>query len=166
MDARGSTSRIFPARPLRGLVALALLIPQLTGCYHYVPVSSMALADDAEVMVGITDHGRVELAQPVGPGVQHLGGRVAMRTDTSLVLSVNSVQYMDLAQPVRWRGERVEIRRDLTSEIRERKLSRPRTWLMIGLVTVGGFMASRIAIVGFGGEPADQRPGGGDPGQQ
>lgn len=150
----------------RALIALILLIPQLTGCYHYVPVSSIVLADDAEVVVGVTDRGRVELAEPVGPGVQRLGGRVLMQTDSSLVLSVMSVQYLDLAQPVKWKGERVEVMRDLTSEIRERRLSRPRTWLMLGIVAVGGFLASRIAIEGFGGDPVSNRPGGGEPGQQ
>lgn len=166
MRARGRTSRPLPARSLRAFLALVLLVPHLTGCYHYVTVSSTAITERDEVLLGVTDLGRVELAEPVGPGVQRLGGRLMERTDTSFVLSVLSVKYMDLPQPVRWRGERLEIRRDLTSEIQQRRLSRPRTWIMVGLVVAGGVLASRVAIDGIGGAPVETRPKGREPGQQ
>lgn len=156
--ARGRPPRVAPARALRASVAIVLLLPYLTGCYQHVPVSHTALSPGADVSVRLTDQGRVALSESLGPGVLDLGGRVAARTDSSVVLSVHSVRYADLGVPVRWAGERVEIAYPLIGNTRERRLSRTRTAVMAALVVAGVVASSFIAIRGFGGDPPPERP--------
>jgi hypothetical protein len=119
----------------------------------------------ADISVGITDRGRVALSPGMGPGVRRISGRVLESTDTALVLSVTSVQYLETNVPGRWTGERVVIARDYISETGERHLSRSRSLIMAGLVLVAVIAASLIAIEGFGDDNAGDRPGGGEPGQ-
>lgn len=139
-----------------------LLIVQLAGCYSYVPVSSSAVPPGSRIAVAVTDRGRVGLSEPVGPGVRRIEGDFLAETDTSVMLSVSSVQFLDLGMPARWSGERLEISRGFISEIREWRLSRTRTWITLGLVAVGAIAASFVAIGGFGADdPSDRPPGGG-----
>lgn len=163
--ARGTPSRIAPARAVRAIIALVLLIPQLTGCYHYVTVPNSELPQGTEVSIGVTDAGRMALSERVGPGVRRIGGQVMATNDTSLVLSVRMVDYIDQIGTAHWAGERLDISRHIVSEIRERRLSRSRSLLMAGLVTIAAFFASKIAIDGFGGDDSGSDRPGGEPGQ-
>lgn len=165
---RGGSSRAVPARAVRASIAVMLLVPHLVGCYHYVPATHAAMPSGAEVSVGITDRGRVALSDQVGPGVRRVGGQVLETTDTSLVLAVTSVEYLDLSVPMQWAGEpvRLELAPHFFTEVRERRLSRSRTWMMGGLIAVVAVAVSMIAIRGIGGEGPDNRPGNGDGGQQ
>jgi hypothetical protein len=152
------------SRALRASVALLLLLPQLTGCFHYVPASPAALPSGTEVSVGITDRGRVALTETVGPGVRRIGGNLVETTDTTLALAVSTVEYFDLAFPARWAGERVEIPRDLISDVQERRLSRSRTALMTAVIVVAAIGVTFLGITGFGGDVSGGE--GGDPDQQ
>jgi len=151
-----------PGRAARGAVALVLLVPQLTGCFQFVPVSRSDIPGGAEVSLGITDQGRVALAEPVGPGIRRLDGRVVENGDTSLVLAVTSVRFIDLDVTMYRDGERVEIAHQHISEIRERRLSQSRSWIAAGLAAAGVAALLLISIVGFGGEDLPDRPGNGE----
>lgn len=164
--ARGIPSRAFPARSVRASVAILLLSLHISGCFHYVPVTQAALPSGKEILVGITDRGRVELSPVFGPGIRRVRGDVLESTDTSLVLAVTSVQYLDTDMPAPWDGSRIEIARDFIADIREQRLSRPRTLIMVGLVAVTAVAASMIALSGFGGDPGSDRPGNGGGDQQ
>jgi hypothetical protein len=146
---------------VRAAVAILLLLPQVTGCYTYVPVTSSSVPAGTLVSAAVTDRGRVELAERIGPGVRRIGGSVVAATDTSIALSVNTIQYLDLGVPLKWSGERVQLSRGLLTDVRERKLAKTRTFVMVGLVTAGLIATSLIAIKGFGGDSPNNRPGGG-----
>lgn len=141
-------------------MAIVLLVPQLTGCYHYVPAQSTALPAGADVSVGVTDRGRVALEEAVGPGVRSVEGRLLQRTDTSVVLSVNSVRYYDLGIAT-WEGERIEIGTAYISELRQRRLSQTRSLLAGALIAGALVAASFLAITGFGGSDVPSGPGDG-----
>jgi len=100
----------------------------------------------------------VDLAEEVGPGVQSIEGSVVEVSDSAMVLAVEAVQHLDLAIPVRWSGERVTLRRELVAEVRERRLSQRRSWILAGLMIAGAVAASNIALTGFGAEPSSDRP--------
>lgn len=158
--AWGDTPRAVPARSVRASIAILLLIPYLTGCFHYVPVNRSVVSNGTGVSVTITDRGRVALSERVGSGARRIDGQLVESTDTSVVLSVNSVDYIDASVSPLWTGQEVEIGRDFIGELRERRLSRPRTALMAGLVVVLAVVASTLAIRGFGtdngtGSPPD-----------
>lgn len=155
---RGSRTRPAPARRARALVAIGLLVLQLTGCFSYVPVGYAAPDQGAELSVALTDQGRIDLAERIGPGVRRLGGDLLEHTDSSLILGVQSVEYMDLGVTARWQGERVEVGHRLISEVGERRLSRSRTGVLAGLIAVAAVAASYIVIEGSAGEPGPGRP--------
>jgi hypothetical protein len=155
-----------PARAVRASIALGLLIPQLTGCFHYVPVASGEMPHGIEVSVAVTDAGRVALSEQVGPGVRQIGGQVMATTDSSLVLSVRTVDYFDQNGPIRWAGERLDLSRQFVGEIRERRLSRTRSLVMAGLAAIAAVAATKLAITGFGGDPGSDLPGGDSGNQQ
>jgi hypothetical protein len=158
MKVQLGTKRRGNARALRAGLALAMLTPQLTGCYTHVPVSTAAVPHGAEVSVLVTEPGRAALAEQVGPGVRRLGGGVLERTDTTLVLAVRSVEYLDLGVTARWAGERVEVGRDFVGELRERRLSRPRTGAMAAIVAAFAVAATFVSLTGSGGDPGPSRP--------
>jgi hypothetical protein len=158
-------SRAVRTRPFRAALALLVLLPQLTGCYQYVPAGSQPLPRGAEVSVSLSDAGRVAMADEVGPGVRRIGGTLLQQGDTSVLLSVRSVEYLDLAVTAQWAGEEVEVPRRHIAELRERQLSRTRTWVTIGLVVAGLIASTFVAISGFGDDEGPTTPGDGDNGQ-
>jgi len=157
--ARGASPRAATARRGRAGVALVLLLaPQLAGCFQHVGVPATGRPVGAEVAVGITDRGREVMTPLVGPDVRRINGRVVASTDTSLVLSVTSVDHLR-GLPDRWGGESVAVPRDFISTVGERRLSRGRTAIVLGMVAVALAVASRIAIEGFGtGDGGGERP--------
>jgi hypothetical protein len=164
--ARGETPRSARRGSLRAGVAVLLLGVHLGGCFHYVPPMQSAPAPGAEITFGVTDRGRVELTPVFGPGLQRVGGRLLESTDTTLVLSVATVDYIDLGITARWAGERVEVRRDLIADVRERRFSAGRTAVAAVMATAVAVAVSLIAIRGFGGDTPPDRPDPGNGQQQ
>lgn len=159
---RGPAPPAAPFRCLRAPVAVTLLIVQLAGCYTYVPAAGRAVPAGAQVSAGVTDRGRVGLAEIVGPGALRINGRVLSSSDTALVLDVTRVQFIDVGVPVSWEGEPVALNRDFLSDVRERTFSRSRTWITVGVAALGLVLASTLALTGFGSDdpPTDRVPGG------
>jgi len=150
---------VAPVRLIRASGALTFLAIQVSGCFQHVPVSSSVIPSGTEVSVRLTERGRVALSESVGPGVRRIIGSVLESGDTSLVLAVQKVEHSDLDAPVPWAGERVEIPRELVSEVRERQLARGRSVVVAGLVGAGAVVVSLITIATFtGGEPGPSRP--------
>jgi hypothetical protein len=147
------------ARRGRAGAALALLlVPQLAGCFQYVGVPATGRPAGADVAVSITDRGREVMTPLVGANVRRINGRVVSSTDTSLVLAVTSVDHLR-GEPDRWGGENVAVPRDFISTVGERRLSRGRTAIVMGVAAAAVAMASRIAIEGFGtGNGGGERP--------
>lgn len=162
--ARGASPRAATARRGRAGVALALLLaPQLAGCFHYVPVTATGRPAGAEVAVGITDRGREVMTPLVGAEVRSINGRLVQSTDSALVLAVTSVDHLR-GLPDRWGGESITVPRDYIATVGERRLSRGRTAVILGIVAVAVAVASRIAIEGFGtGGGGGDRPPGEEP---
>lgn len=150
-------------RRLRAAVACALLFPSATGCYTYVPRWEGMPLEGTFVAARLSDRGRAELANRIGPGARQITGRVTSVSDTSLALSVSEVTYIP-ASVTRWNGELVIIPRDVVSGIQERKLSKSRSWLAVGAAAAAVVFISTIAISGFGSDPpSDKLPGGSNP---
>lgn len=165
--ARGASPRAATARRGRAGAALALLlVPQLAGCFQYVGVPATGRPGGAEVAVSITDRGREAMTPLVGANVRRINGRVVESTDSALVLAVTSVDHLR-GLPDRWGGESVAVPRDFISTVGERRLSRGRTAMVLGMVAVAVAVVSRIAIEGFGtgGGDDDRPPGEGPPDQ-
>ena len=148
-------------RQLRALIAALLLLPGATGCYAYTPLWSGTPAPGAEVALTLTDRGRVALAGPLGPGARRIVGTVASASDSAYILRVREVSYIDAPAPARWTGEQLVVARDYVGGTEERRLSKSRTWIAVGVFAGGLALASTIAIKGFGSGSGDTKVGGG-----
>jgi hypothetical protein len=118
---------------VRNVVAVALLTG-VCACYTSVGASNDALHAGAHVYVELTEPGTRELARFVGPNIRELYGDVRERSATSLVLALRSVTDRRAIETP-WAGELVTIPRAEIASIRERKLSRKRSWLFATAVT-------------------------------
>lgn len=148
-------------RPLRAGIALGLLLPYLTGCYTWVPTGSVTPVGTS-ISVAVTDAGRIELADDIGPGIRRVAGLQQSSTDSTIVLALSNVEYIDVAVPVRMNGEQVQIRREYIADVRERKLSKGRSWAAAALAVAVAIVGATLAISGFGADPNDGKlPGDG-----
>lgn len=155
----------FGRSPFRRAAGVILLTVHLGGCFRYVPVGGTPVPAGSVVSVAVNDRGRVALADEIGPGVMKVHGRFIESTDSAIVLSMSSVEFMDLGVAVRMNEERVQVPREFVTELREKRLSRSRTWLTVALIGAGLVAASFVAITGFGGDVPGDRPDGGGNGQ-
>ena len=154
----GTSNRV-RARRVRGAVALLLLLPWGMGCYTNVPLWSGAPAPGSEVTVGLSDQGRTVLAPLIGPGARRISGRVVSISDSAFTLGISGVQYVTEGKMNRWNGELVNVPRSVVSGIEERRLSRSRTWITVGIAAAAALAVSFIAIEGFGsGGPIERVP--------
>src|SRR5690606_2919060 len=95
-DLSGARVSCAGRTPLRRWLAAGLLILHIGGCYSYVPVGNTQLVPGTHVSVALNDQGRVGMASDVGPGVLRITGQLRENHDTLIVMSMNSVNYMDL----------------------------------------------------------------------
>jgi len=113
------------------------VVPAASGCYTYAPLDTSAGVQAGEhVAVEVTDRGRAELGERLGPGIRRIEGTLSRVDSQELVLNVWRVASIDGA-PTRWSGESVRFSRDLASRVETRTLNRPRTYLVVGASVVG-----------------------------
>ena len=118
----------------------------LMGCYETVPILSSAPREGAEIEARISDSGSASLTQRVGEGVETVRGHYQTSTTDTLVLRVSSVTRRNGHEDF-WKGERLGLSRADIANLRERKLSRPRT---AGVIAIGVLAASLVRL-GFSG---------------
>ncbi len=147
--ARGYPRAVAP-RQVRATTAMVVLAVHLGACFRYAPADFATVSTGAELLVSITEQGRTELREVLGPGAERVDGRLLSHTDEDLVLSVASIRHVDLREPVPWNGESVTIPRALVGRVQERSLDRTRSLLVGGLVVVGAVLASLISLTGGG----------------
>ena len=121
----------------------------LVGCYtyEYLPESP---APGTSVAVELTDMGRVQLENNVGPEVGQIEGVLASVADSSMTLQVARTRSLrGVVQP--WGGEPVKLHTGQYRMVRERRFSAPRTVVLVGTLTAGfvSFAASR-GLLGLG----------------
>ncbi|MBC8090153.1 MAG: hypothetical protein H7Z40_23085 [Phycisphaerae bacterium] len=136
-------------RLIASVCAASLMLQQ--GCYNAVPVTGAAPPPSGTVTIRVNDRGRLLVGSRLGPLVDKLQGRI-VRSD-----SLQVEMAVDVAEDVRgsiarWGGERFVIPRDGISAINEKKLSKKRTWLLVGVMAAGLaiFYAGGRALSFFG----------------
>lgn len=132
-----------PARAWRGWTALLLTgVASLSGCYTTRPVSGVA-PPGAELVLQLSDRGRTALGDSIGPSADQIRGTVESARDSSYVLRVASVQYLN-GQTNRWTGEPLTVRMDLVNRTQQRQFSRSRTW-GLGLGVAAAILAVALS---------------------
>lgn len=159
----GGAPRALPAGwRLRRACGLAFLAGTTTGCYSYVPLQPAAVGPGARVVLEVNDRGRVALTDSLGPSVDRIEGEVQSRSDSSYLLSVVFVDYVNGSRHA-WAGEPLSVPADAVGGLRERRISRGRTALAIvgGIGAVLAFALTRdlLGHGSVGKEPPDPGPG-------
>jgi hypothetical protein len=144
---------------LRTVVSV-LTASSLSGCYVYVPMQT-GTAPNPRVEVLVTDRGRVELAPQLGQGVLSFEGIIETHKDSSYVLRVAEVTYIN-RQTNTWGGEAITVNDGAIRDIRVRRLSRGRTFAVV-LGAVGAALAFVVTRSVLGGGSSDGAPGGNSP---
>jgi hypothetical protein len=143
------------------VVVVAGVLPAAVGCYTYAPLgTSTGVQAGEHIAVEITDRGRAELGDRLGPGILRLEGTLT-RTDTQdLVMNVWRVADIGGTRS-RWNGESVRFRREYAARVETRTLNRTKTYLaVVGAVgAFAWFAASHDLVGGFlGGGQGGQPP--------
>lgn len=159
---RGSRRRV-RARQARATFAAALLLPSATGCYVSRPIYNGEPLPGTEVSLGLTDRGRVALADRLGPGALDVSGRLASATDSAYVVDVTRVAYIDGGRVAKWNGEAVSVAKNDVSRVAERRLSKSRSWLAAGIAAGLLALATGIVINGTAGPDPQTKPTDGGP---
>ena len=144
-----------------GLAGVVTLAAQLTlGCYSTMPVASASVGP-RDVVLEITDRGRVDLDGALGASPLRVTGRLTALTDSTYTLTVREVETMR-GETATWQGEAVTLRRSSVGLVQERRFSRGRTALVV-LGAVGAVVAFVItrSLLSSGGNDTDAPPPGG-----
>lgn len=154
------SSALLRRRLVGGLCVGALALQ--TACFSYMPMQSSVPPQAKELGISINDRGRVLLGDRIGQSVDRIDGRIVSSDSLAVVLDVYRVTDLRGIAST-WTGERVSIPREAIMGYNARKLSKVRTFALIGAIA-----AVIIASVGssldiFGGSLPDETapPGGG-----
>jgi hypothetical protein len=147
----------------RGRRQVAVLIGTLqllTACYQYVPARSVPTVG-SRVALDINDDGRVALREQLGPGIVRLEGRLSAVEGTDMVVEASSVTQIR-GQSVPVDSVRVRLSQGHVERMDERRLSRTRTWMMVGgaVAIVAAFFVGKGV---FGRTTPPENPPGGPP---
>lgn len=126
------------------------VIPVASGCYQYAPLdTSTGVQAGEHVAVEITDRGRAELSDRLGPGVLRLEGTLTRTDSVELVMNVWRVAPIS-GPTARWSGESVRFKREYASSVRARTLNRAKTFAVAGAAVAGLVVFTRqFGLFGF-----------------
>jgi hypothetical protein len=131
------------------MCGMLLTATGLSACFSYVPMQSSS-APNPRVEVLVTDRGRLELLPQLGQGVLSFEGTLDGRQDSSYVVHVAEVTYIN-RQTNRWSGEAITVSQAAVRDMRVRRLSRGRTFAVIaGSVGAGLIFVVTRGLLGFG----------------
>ncbi len=131
---------IFPA--WWGIVAAAAA----GGCYYAASVRRLAPAPGTNVTVTLAPVARVQALPQLGSDASVLEGRLLASTPDSVAIAVSHVARFDEKGEM-WHGERVALPFQFIARVQRRRLSIPRTTLVIVGLAAGVVMAARILDV-------------------
>ena len=121
--------------PAIGSLWAGALLLQL-GCYSYLPVQSAPPTQSGrEVGLVINDRGRALLGDRVGALVEQIDGRIDKREGGAITMTVFRVTDIR-GNSATWTGEQVTIPEEAILGYRPKTLSKFKTVLFIGAVTM------------------------------
>jgi hypothetical protein len=140
----------------------ALLPALVAGCYTYAPLSALEPVPETQVALVLSDVGRVGAGTSMGPGIARVEGALIGSTDSEYTLRIAGVTDIR-GRENRWSGEQVSLRRTWVGNAYERRLSKPRTYLLVGVLTAGlaTFVVTRH-LFGIGSLAGASGGGGGN----
>lgn len=139
----------------RFVIAAVLLSPGIAACYTQVPLETPVPAPATRVIARVTDSGAVAIGSSVGPGASEVEGVVASANQDEWTLNLLRVDYRGGVSTI-WNREPVTFPRYALSNMTEKRVNKPRSWMAAGLFVVGAFAATRL--FGHGGADEETPP--------
>ena len=136
---------------------LAPVLCVLCACYESVPIELARVQPGTKIRISLTDAGADSLARYLGPGVETIDGKLISTSETGVSLSVTSVA-MRSGQDQFWKGETVVIPRYSLGTVLARKVNKPKSLLLGGVIVVA--LASLKLSGVAGGNSGSQNNGG------
>ncbi|HYH78750.1 MAG TPA: hypothetical protein VEX86_03115 [Longimicrobium sp.] len=141
--------------------SLALLgVFVLQGCYSVTTVEPGALQPGSRVVASLTAEGSQQLAAQVGPRVVAVEGVLDQATPSQLSLRLVRTEGTNQVSTF-WNQEEVIVPRPVIAQLSERRLNRPRSFLVAGMIVGGALLAATLAggvLTGDGGDGPDPSP--------
>lgn len=139
-------------------VGVLLFVILVSGCYTLQPVASTQPLLGTVLALDINDQGRAVLGGTIGPEIGQIEGRLVSKDNAEYVLAVNAVRFLRGGEQT-WTGERVHVKNEFVTAVRERKFSKGRTAILSGAAI--GVVAAIItrSIVGSGQAEPIKPPG-------
>lgn len=129
----------------------------LCGCYESVPIQLNSVQPGTKIRVTLTDAGTDSLARYLGPGVQTVDGKLISTDESKLSVGVTSIS-MRSGQDQYWKGETVAIPRTALATVQQRKVNKPKS-LLLGGVLIAALASLRLSGV-VGGNSGGSGSGG------
>ncbi len=150
-----TTRAAFARLAMSGLCAAALGMQ--VACYSYAPLQTAAPAQPKEMGVVLNDRGRTLLADRVGALVDRIDGRIVSIDSQNIVMNVARVTDVRGTAST-WTGEQVTIPRDGVLGFRERKLSKLKILVLVGVAALAIATVLRTSLDLFGDAGKDPVP--------
>lgn len=115
------------------VLTVPLMVSTTAGCFTAKPVVGEPLPAGTEVLVKVTDAGRVNLAAQLGPGVDVVEGRLISRDASAVTVAASSVTLLTGGHQV-WSGERIRIGADQVALLSKKQFSKGRTAIVTAAV--------------------------------
>jgi hypothetical protein len=131
----------------------------LSACYANVPIQLSTAQPNTKLVVALTDAGSDSLARYLGPGVATVGGKLLQNSDGGVSLAVTTLTMRSGAEQF-WKGETVALPKYSIATVQERKLSKPRTFLLSAAIVALGLT---VKLSGVGASNSGKNGGGGGP---
>jgi len=131
----------------------------LCGCYASYPINMAQARPGTKLRVGLTDAGSDSLARYLGPGVQTVDGKLLRSTDTDVSLGVTQISMRSGIDQY-WKGEAVVLPKYSVATVQERRMSKPRTFLLAGAIIAALATVKLSGVGGSSGAPTSHGGGG------
>lgn len=144
-------------RYVRMLMATVPAFVAGTGCYEYGVANVARVQPGQTVHVVLSQSGSAALASTIGPNATTLDGRILRGDAGQLTLAVTQIER-SVGPEEFMRNEAITVPTQSTESITVRRLDRPRTFLAIGALLAGAFVAhvasNQAGIVTVKGGPS------------
>ena len=123
---------------MRKCIVAALLA--CVACQRYVPIELAPKVVGKDVRLSLNESGAAASFARIGSRIQQAEGRLLAANDSTLAIGVSAVTRTNGVEDA-WNGDTVVFQRSQVVDVEQRKISRSRTLLSLGIVAVAGILA-------------------------
>jgi hypothetical protein len=109
-------------------------------CQRYVPIELAPKAVGKDVRLSLNESAAATSFARIGSRIQQAEGRLLAANDSTLAIGVSAVTRTNGIEDS-WNGDTVVFHRSQVLDVEQRKISRSRTFLSLGVLVAAGILA-------------------------